>query len=74
MSTCTFCGQPSTLLCDGPRTDGKPGTCDKPVCRACAKKVSTVHVNRSRRAGGCYWDTIDLCPDCQKREEVRHAN
>ncbi len=61
-ATCLFCKGPSTLLCDGKMLDGK--TCDKPVCRQCAKKVADYHLNRGRK--GCSWDTFDLCPDCVK--------
>lgn len=82
---CRFCGQPSTLLCDGRIYDNGAirarvpmgggfnaqhvTSCDAPMCRRCAQNVSRVHVYRSRKAGGCYWDTIDLCPDCQKAQE-----
>ena len=41
-------------------------TCDAPMCRACAKKVSDVHL---KMKGGCRWDTIDLCPDCLKAQD-----
>lgn len=66
MSTCQFCGQPSALLCDGKMPDGK--TCDKPVCRLCAKNESTMHISYQRPGGGRggRWDTRDLCPDCVK--------
>lgn len=81
MSTCKFCGQPSTLLCDGriwTRGDGKvfrslrrvPGatdrSCDAPVCRQCAEKIGDICM---RIAGGCRWDTRDLCPDCQQAKD-----
>lgn len=31
------CGRPATLLCDHPKSKG--GTCDKPICAACASEV-----------------------------------
>jgi len=63
---CAFCGQPSNLLCDGRLPDGK--TCDRQVCRQCAKKVSTYHLSYADKKGRrqCRWDTVDLCPDCVK--------
>ena len=80
---CQFCGNPGTLLCDGKIYDNGGlrarvpygnmnflpahiSTCDAKMCRACAKKVSDVHF---RMKGGCRWDTVDLCPDCQKAQE-----
>ena len=77
-NVCQFCGQASTLFCDGrirtlpngkrfrvPRgfRNGSTTTCDAPICRSCAKKVARVHL---KLATGCWWDTIDLCPDCQQ--------
>src|SRR6185369_11019274 len=78
---CDFCGNPSTLLCDGRIYEGngvtlrvplgwpngKTRSCDAHVCRACAKKVGDVHINGR---GGCRWDTRDLCPDCQQAQET----
>lgn len=68
---CESCGKPSTLLCDGRVIDGQrvpmsdarkaTGTCDAPICRACAKQLSTYHMRTSK---GCRWDSIDLCPKC----------
>lgn len=77
MSICQFCGQPSTLLCDGRIYEmasgsfrvpagfpnGKTRSCDALMCRQCAKKVTDVHMRTSK---GCRWDTIDLCPECTK--------
>lgn len=77
ISKCQFCGGHSTLLCDwriwdSPRgsyrvpmnfINAKTRSCDANVCRSCAKKITDVHV---RTSGGCRWDTLDLCPDCQK--------
>lgn len=79
--TCEFCGQPSTLLCDGRIYEGPNGysarvplnwfngktrSCDKSVCRKCAKKIADVHLHMR---GGCRWDTRDLCPLCQAAQE-----
>jgi len=37
---CVGCGRPSDLLCDYPLHGEKNGkTCDKPICRRCAKHV-----------------------------------
>lgn len=73
---CVGCGKASALLCDGriyrlpsgeelrvPASffNGKTRSCDAMICRACAKKVSDVHM---RLAKGCRWDSIDLCPAC----------
>lgn len=33
------CGQPAALLCDWKVPGKKSGTCDRPLCRACATKV-----------------------------------
>lgn len=80
MSECKFCGASASLLCDGkiwevhsdpPKRyrvpmgwyNVKAVTCDAPVCRSCAKKVSDIHLKTTK---GCRWDSIDLCPDCQK--------
>lgn len=54
---CEFCNMRSSLLCDGKLPNGK--TCDRRVCRNCAKQV--MHVRTSK---GC--DTRDLCPACVK--------
>lgn len=35
---CSCCGKPSTLLCDFPVKLRRSGTCDKPLCEACAVK------------------------------------
>lgn len=81
MNQCQFCGQPSTLLCDGriyeiasgsfrvpPNfVNGKTRSCDAHICRACAKKIGDVHLNMGRK--GCRWDTRDLCPECQKVQD-----
>jgi hypothetical protein len=54
---CAFCGQPSTLLCDGAVRSGfQTITCDKPICKKCAKRVGK---NR------------DLCPDCVGKNLLR---
>lgn len=37
MSQCQFCGNPSSLLCDGKLENGK--TCDKPICKDCAQMI-----------------------------------
>ena len=84
---CEFCGQPSTLLCDGRIyvmpdgterrvvigfPNGKTKSCDKRICRACAHKTADVHLHVR---GGCRWDTRDLCPLCLKvnEEDPREA-
>lgn len=36
---CFYCGRPSEVLCDYPMTSSKSGTCDKPCCRLCSKRV-----------------------------------
>ena len=41
-------------------------TCDARMCRACAKRVSTIHLRTTR---GCRWDSIDLCPDCRRAQD-----
>jgi hypothetical protein len=76
--TCEFCGAPSTLLCDGriyTMPDGterrvemgfinrKTKSCDKRMCRACAHKITDVHLHTR---AGCRWDTRDVCPLCDK--------
>lgn len=81
-SICSACGGPSTLLCDGriyrlpdgrdirvPLNfiNGKTRSCDVPVCRACAKKISDIHIHASN---GCRWDTRDLCPQCSAVQDV----
>lgn len=38
-------------------------TCDAPLCHDCAATVGRYHVNRGKQ--GCYWQTVDLCRDCQ---------
>ena len=45
----------------------KTASCDAHVCRACAKKVSDIHIRTNK---GCRWNTRDLCPACQKVEKV----
>lgn len=69
---CESCGQPSTLLCDGRviddqrvplRTATGVGTCDTPICKACAKRLSTYHL-RPRTDKGRHWNSINLCPKC----------
>ncbi len=43
-------------------------TCDRPICRECAKYTGMFHA--SGKAG--FTDTIDLCPHCaETREEFR---
>lgn len=39
--TCSSCGRPANKLCDYPvqRRGAAPGTCDRPICSACAVKV-----------------------------------
>jgi len=73
---CQTCGKTSALLCDGriykfpsgkeirvPMNfiNGPTRSCDAMTCRACAKKVSDVHI---KMKGGCQWNTIDLCAKC----------
>jgi hypothetical protein len=36
---CHFCKRPSTKLCDAPDPFRESGTCDAPLCDACAVKV-----------------------------------
>jgi hypothetical protein len=49
---CVECGKPSTLLCDYPAKSAGEArnirTCDKPLCRKCAKMVGF---------------QVDYCPD-----------
>lgn len=35
---CTYCSNPSEVLCDGPGINPEK-TCDKPMCRKCATHV-----------------------------------
>lgn len=77
---CKFCGESSSLLCDGRIWDAphasfrvpmgfinaKTRSCDAPVCRLCAKKIGDIHLRTTK---GCRWDTRDLCPDCLKVED-----
>ena len=45
---CAYCESPSDKLCDAPISkNGKAGTCDKPLCKRCAR---TIGLNQ------------DLCP------------
>lgn len=85
LATCEFCGAPSTLLCDGrihrvgeteyrvpygQHYGHNTRSCDATVCRACARKVSDVHINATRNGRrACRWDTVDLCPRCQSAQE-----
>ena len=40
-SRCRYCGQPGGLLCDYPvERNGERTTCDTPLCRSCATKLS----------------------------------
>lgn len=55
---CVTCGRPSTLLCDYPVTrDGKPGTCDRPMCAKHAEHVGPdrdyclAHAEHARKDG-----------------------
>lgn len=34
------CGKSATLLCDWKVPDHRSGTCDRPICRACATSVA----------------------------------
>jgi hypothetical protein len=62
MSACEFCGDPAgTLLCDGWLGEK---TCDRSMCRDCAKAVGVVFVCARPRSKS-FSDTRDLCPDCQ---------
>lgn len=36
---CFYCGRPSEILCDYPVEGNKSGTCDKPCCHLCSKRV-----------------------------------
>ncbi len=73
-SGCFFCGLPSTLLCDGHLAwlsdDGistsrkaKEFTCDRRLCRACAKQEGLIHFNMGKNS---HWDSRDYCRDCIK--------
>lgn len=79
---CSGCGQASTLLCDGriytlpdgrdvrvPMNfiNGKTRSCDAMICRACAKKISDVHIRSEK---GCRWDTRDLCLKCSAAQDA----
>ena len=35
---CIQCGQPASLLCDWKVREKRSGTCDAPICAACAHK------------------------------------
>jgi hypothetical protein len=59
---CAFCNMRADLLCDGKMPDGK--TCDKPVCRRCARM--DMHLCKWSKERGRHSDTRDLCPDCVK--------
>jgi len=37
---CFYCGRPSEILCDYPVAANTSGTCDKPCCRLCSKRVA----------------------------------
>ena len=80
-ATCVGCGKPSTLLCDGriytlpdgekvrvraAFPNGNTKSCDAPICRACATKISDYRMRTSR---GCRWNTIDYCPECHAARE-----
>jgi hypothetical protein len=36
---CLYCDRPSEILCDFHDPANKSGTCDKPCCRLCSKRV-----------------------------------
>ena len=44
-TSCVHCGQPATLLCDGPPAAALAphATCDRPLCRRCAIHVPPDH-------------------------------
>ena len=54
---CNFCGNPSSLLCDG-KSPSRKGTCSQPLCMQCATSRSD-----PTKPGG----TFDLCPECVKK-------
>ena len=58
---------PGESILPGAKRDG---TCDVTVCRTCARKIMTYHVQgivNGRRS--CRWDTMDLCPLCQQVQD-----
>jgi hypothetical protein len=64
--TCTWCGRPAGLLCDGPAAAGR--TCDAPLCRRHALRVAAVHLYFGGGKGR--WETTDHCPDCVARTQL----
>lgn len=57
---CVTCGRASSLLCDYPVTrNGKPGTCDRAICRQHSERVGEdkdyclAHAEQARKSGEC---------------------
>lgn len=46
----------------------KTRSCDAPLCIACTKRVANVHIKASKAAGGCRWNSVDLCRECAKAQ------
>jgi hypothetical protein len=66
---CAYCGKPSEILCDAPRSGG--ATCDLPCCRA-----HSTNIGPDRDLCLDHWRQAEACKDMNlpaSRDEIRAA-